>query len=262
VPIGFAGEMYIAGHGLARGYLHLPGATAASFVANPFGVPGSRMYRTGDHARWREDGQLEFIGRGDYQVKVRGFRVELGEVESSIARHPCVDRAVVVAHAAPTRGSYLIGYVTPAKDRVLVVTELNSFLRGRIPAYMIPSEFLALDALPLTRNGKINYDLLPAPSRASGNGRPPQSGEEKFLCEAFSELLGVSDVSVSDSFFDLGGNSLLAVSLINRVRAALHAEIGIRDVFDAPTIAQLAERLRDSRPDRPVLHARSQQSGQ
>ena len=195
-------------------------------------------------------------------MKVRGFRVELGEVESSIARHPCVDRAVVVAHAAPTRGSYLIGYVTPAKDRVLVVTELNSFLRGRIPAYMIPSEFLALDALPLTRNGKINYDLLPAPSRASGNGRPPQSGEEKFLCEAFSELLGVSDVSVSDIFFDLGGNSLLAVSLINRVRAALHAEIGIRDVFDAPTIAQLAERLRDSRPDRPVLHARSQQSGQ
>ncbi len=262
VPVGFSGELYIAGQGLARGYLHLPGLTAANFIANPFGDSGSRMYRTGDHARWREDGQIEFIGREDYQIKIRGFRVELGEIESVIDQHPDVDRAVVVAHANGVHGNYLIAYIVPAQDHSLETSELRSFLQGRVPPYMLPSKFVTLDSLPLTGNGKIDRDSLPIPERNAGNGRSPRNKKEEVLCDVFIELLNVDSVSIDDSFFDLGGNSLLAVILISRVRAALHADLGIREIFDTPTVAQLADGLRDRGRDRPTLRARSRPGGQ
>jgi amino acid adenylation domain-containing protein len=261
VPVGFSGELYIAGRGLARGYLWLPEATAASFVANPFGDPGSRMYRTGDHARWREDGQIEFIGRDDDQIKIRGFRVELGEIESAIGQHPSVHRAVVVARADSARGNYISAYVVPSESHSLVIGELRSFLQRQIPPYMLPSEFVMLDAFPLTGNGKIDRNSLPLPERMASTGRPPRNKKEEVLCKIFAELLTRDHVSVDDSFFDLGGNSLLAVSLISRVRAALHADIGIREIFDTPTVARLADGLRDSDGGRPVLRPRSRPIG-
>jgi amino acid adenylation domain-containing protein len=261
VQAGFSGELYIAGCGLARGYLWLPAATAASFVANPFGDPGSRMYRTGDHARRREDGQIEFIGRDDDQIKIRGFRVELGEIESAIGRHPSVDRAVVVARADSARGNYLSAYVIPADNHSLAVAELRSFLQGQVPPYMLPSEFVMLDAFPLTGNGKIDRKSLPLPERMASTGLPPRNKKEEVLCGIFAELLHRDHVGIDDSFFDLGGNSLLAVSLISRVRAALHADIGIREIFDTPTVARLAEGLRDSDGGRPVLRPRSRPGG-
>jgi len=261
VPAGFSGELYIAGRGLARGYLGLPAATAASFVASPFGGPGSRMYRTGDHARWRDDGQLEFIGRDDDQIKIRGFRVELGEIESAIGQHPSVHRAVAVARSDSARGNYVSAYVVPAEGHSLETAELRSFLQGQIPPYMLPSEFVMLDAFPLTGNGKVDRNSLPLPERRASPGRPPRNKKEEVLCEIFAELLNRDHVSVDDSFFDLGGNSLLAVSLISRVRSALHAEIGIREIFDTPTVARLAEGLRDSDGGRPVLRPRPRPNG-
>jgi amino acid adenylation domain-containing protein len=262
VPVGFVGEIYIAGLGLARGYLWMPEVTAANFVANPFGEPGSRMYRTGDSARWREDGQLDFIGREDDQVKIRGFRVEPGEVESVINRHPSVDRAVVVAHADEVRGKHLIAYVVPVRDGSVSPMELRSFLQDWVPSYMMPAEFVTLDSFPLTGNGKIDRKSLPVPRHIPGTGRAPRNKKEEVLCGIFAELLQVDAVGVDDNFFDLGGHSLLATILISRVRAVLHADLGIREIFDTPTVAQLADRLRDGSRDRPVLRTRSRPSRQ
>jgi len=219
------------------------------------------MYRTGDHARWREDGQIEFIGRDDDQIKIRGFRVELGEIESAIGQHPSVHRAVVVARADSARGNYISAYVVPSESHSLVIGELRSFLQRQIPPYMLPSEFVMLDAFPLTGNGKIDRNSLPLPERMASTGRPPRNKKEEVLCKIFAELLTRDHVSVDDSFFDLGGNSLLAVSLISRVRAALHADIGIREIFDTPTVARLADGLRDSDGGRPVLRPRSRPIG-
>jgi amino acid adenylation domain-containing protein len=262
VPLGFVGELYIAGAGLARGYVGLPDVTAASFVAAPFAGPGTRMYRTGDYARWRSDGQLEFIGRLDHQVKIRGFRVELGEIEAAIDRHPKVDRAVVVARTDAVRGNYLIAYAVAGRDQALDAAELRSFLDQRVPAYMQPSELVTLDSFPLTGNGKIDRSSLPLPERVSGTGQEPRNEKEEALCAIFADLLQVDSVGIDESFFDLGGHSLLAASLISRVRATLQADLGIREIFDAPTVAQLAGRLRDTDGDRPVLAARPRPDGQ
>ncbi|WP_197043308.1 non-ribosomal peptide synthetase [Saccharothrix sp. NRRL B-16314] len=252
VAPGVRAELYIAGDGLARGYLNASGTTAERFVANPFGPPGSRMYRTGDIVSWTVDGQLEFAGRADDQVKVRGFRVEPGEVESVLAGHDAVDRAAVVAQDDGSGERRLVGYLAVRSD--LDAGTLRDWLRGRLPEHMVPSVFVILDGLPLDRNGKVDRRALPKPEpAAAGDGRLPRTPAERTLCELFAEVLAVGSVSIDDDFFALGGHSLTATRLVNRIRAELGGELPVRAVFDAPTVAGLAEVLAGADAARPPL---------
>jgi amino acid adenylation domain-containing protein/non-ribosomal peptide synthase protein (TIGR01720 family) len=246
VPDGLAGELYIAGAGLARGYLDRPALSAGRFVANPFD-DGSRMYRTGDLVMRRPDGNLEFLGRTDDQVKIRGYRVEPGDVETVLAAHPHVAQAAVIARPDPTTsGSHqLIAYVVATSAQTAeaeLITELRSHLKATLPAYMVPSAMARVDALPLTDNGKLDVRALPEvdPATQHQRSRAPESAEEQTLCELFADVLELPAVGADDDFFDLGGHSLLSIRLINRIRAALGAELSLRDVFDAPTVAELA----------------------
>ena len=243
-PIGVIGELYLAGACVARGYLNRPGATAERFLPNPFGAPGSRMYRTGDLARWRPDGNLEFLGRNDFQVKVRGFRVELGEIEAVLRAVPGVAQVVVTAHDAGAAGKQLVGYVVAAPGFELDPAELRAAVASVLPDYMVPAFVTVLASLPVTHTGKVDRQALPAPVAATDVvGGSPQTAEETALCAIFAEVLSLPEVGTGDNFFALGGHSLLAARLVAEIRTALGYELAVRDLFNHPSVRELADQL-------------------
>ena len=239
-PPGVAGELYLGGVGLARGYLHRSGLTAERFVADPF-AQGERLYRTGDLVRWREDGQLEYLGRLDHQVKIRGLRIELGEIEAELLSQSEVREAVVVAQESPG-GSRLVAYVVPQADSELDTSSLREALGQRLPDYMVPGVVVTLDALPLNANGKVDRKALPAPDLASSTQyEPPQGEVEEALAETWSDVLGMDQVGRHDNFFELGGHSLLAMQMAARVQADMQVELQLSEVFRKPLLRDLAE---------------------
>ncbi|NNC00087.1 amino acid adenylation domain-containing protein, partial [Corallococcus exiguus] len=244
VPVGVAGELYLAGEGQARGYLLRPELTAERFIPEPYGPPGGRMYRTGDRVRYRLDGRLEYLGRIDFQVKVRGFRIELGEIEAALRRAPGLKDAVVVAkgEAADKR---LVAYVTPKANASLEVEALKTHLRLGLPEYMVPAAFVVLDALPLNSNGKVDRKALPEPEAPQSGDTyvAPRTEVEAKLASIWAEVLRLPQVGVKDSFFELGGHSLLATQVVSRVRAEFSVELPLRALFESPTVEALAVRL-------------------
>ena len=245
LPAGIAGELYVGGAQVARGYLAQPGMTAARFVPDPFAsVPGARLYRTGDRTRWRADGTLEYLGRVDGQVKVRGFRIEPGEVEAVLRRCPGVDDCVVVVRDDAPGGRRLVAYVVGGAEPGVA----RAHLRDALPEYMVPAAVVAVDAFPLTPNGKVDRRALPAPAPAPApGGRVPGTELEARLAGIWRELLGVEAVGVEDNFFDLGGHSLLLVRLQARLAADLGREVPVVDLFQFPTVRALAGRLLGAR---------------
>jgi acyl-CoA synthetase (AMP-forming)/AMP-acid ligase II/aryl carrier-like protein len=284
VPAGVPGEIFIGGEGVARGYLNRPELTAEKFVRNPFGQSGPgvppvpagaadgtdslalarslgrrdagpafpRLYRTGDLGRWRANGEIEFLGRLDHQVKLRGHRLELGEVESLLGRHPTVRQAVVVAREDHPGDARLVAYVVAAPDAKPNATELRRFAREHLPEAMIPSAFVFLDALPLTPNGKVDRQALPAPE----GRRPeletaylaPRTELEQTVAGIWRDLLRVEQVGLRDNFFDLGGHSLLVVQMQARLRDALGRDVPVVKLFQYPTIGALAVFLSEREP--------------
>ncbi|WP_452603487.1 amino acid adenylation domain-containing protein, partial [Saccharothrix hoggarensis] len=253
VADGVTGELFIAGAGLARGYLGRPGLTAQRFVADPFGPPGQRMYRTGDLVRWNPQGELDFVGRVDEQVKVRGFRIEAGEVEAALARHPGVAQAAVAARHDHVGAKRLVAWVVPEGDRLPTDDELRELVLRTLPDYMVPSAFAAVDRLPLSANGKVDRKALPdpdwqAPSRAARVA--PRTPAETAVAAAWADVLGVAPdrIGADDDFLGLGGDSIQAIRVVSRLRAALDVPLSSGDVFDARTVAGLAALLADRRP--------------
>ncbi|WP_199520574.1 non-ribosomal peptide synthetase, partial [Kitasatospora sp. MBT63] len=246
VPVGVVGEIHVSGPGVARGYLNRPDLTAERFVPNPFGAPGSRLYRSGDLARRLPDGTLEFVGRADDQVKIRGYRIELGEIQAAVAAHPGVREAVVIAREDSPGRKELVAYWTAEADGGPTAADLRTLLGQSLPGYMVPAAFVRLDAFPLTGNGKTDRRALPAPER-SGAGQDeaftaPRTVTEQRIAEVWCQALGLERVSVDATFFDLGGDSIRAVSLVGVLREADY-DVTVRDVFEHRTVAALAQYL-------------------
>ncbi len=249
VPVGIPGELYIGGAGLARGYLNRPELTAERFIPHPFSQKhGERIYKTGDLVRPRADRNIEFLGRTDAQVKIRGYRIELGEIEALLVQHPAVKEAAVVAEDDLSGNKRLVAYVVADRDRTLNPLEMRSFLKEKLPAYMIPQAFVAIAFLPLTPNGKIDRLRLQAPENLTSNSTdksciPPRTPTESTLAQIWSEILNTELVGISDNFFDLGGDSLLAIRLINEINQQFQRDLPLSDLFLNPTIEALAYSL-------------------
>src|SRR3954447_3736660 len=243
LPVGVPGELCLGGEALARGYLNRPELTAERFVPDPFGGFGSRLYRTGDRARWRSDGALELLGRMDHQVKVRGFRIELGEIEAVLSTHPAVREAAVTAPADASGDRRLVAYVSATDgERPLDVAALGAYLGSRLPSFMVPSMWVELAALPLTRTGKVDHKALPAPGETATGAayEAPRTATEEMLAGIWGDLLRRERVGVHDNFFALGGHSLLATQVVSRLRDRLGVELPVRALFEQPTVAGLA----------------------
>ncbi|WP_051775978.1 non-ribosomal peptide synthetase, partial [Actinoalloteichus caeruleus] len=250
-PVGAPGELYVAGSGVARGYLNLPGRTAERFVADPFAGDGERMYRSGDLARWRSDGDLEYLGRADNQVKIRGFRIELGEVETVLGQHPAVADASAVVREDTPGDRRLVCYATPSGDRLPPQQELRAFLKLRLPSYSVPSVIVALDELPLTNNGKIDQRRLPPPSEpaaaTSSASRQPLTDDQAVLAAIWARVIGVPEVGPRDDFFELGGDSILSMQVVAEARrSGLRLTTG--DLYANPTVEALATVVEAARP--------------
>ncbi len=242
LPAACTGELYLSGAGLARGYLNRPGLTAERFIADPFS-PGARMYRTGDLVRWRSDGTLEFLGRADQQVKIRGFRIELGEIETVLTTQSEIKQAIVIARDKGAAGKQLVAYIVLADGRPFDPATLQQRMAERLPRHMLPSAIVVLPALPLTPNGKIDRRALPAPEWRGNSDAPPRTPDEEILCHIFGEVLSLDRIGIHDSFFDLGGHSLMAMQLLSRIHATFGIDLPMRSLFDSPTVAQLATQL-------------------
>src|SRR6185312_8129845 len=280
VPAGIAGEIYLGGAGLARGYLGQPGLTAQRFVANPYGPAGGRLYRTGDIGRWNAQGQIEFLGRNDQQVKIRGYRIELGEIEAQLLRHPQVKEAVVLAREGATytsrggsqesegepaigaqshgsREKRLVAYYVASGESAPEVESLRSHLQQHLPEYMVPAAYVCLEQLPLTANGKLDRRALPGPTDSAygvHEYEAPVGELEQTLASIWQELLQVERVGRRDNFFELGGHSLLVVQLISRVRERVGVELGLREVFEHGSVAGVASALKRARQaDQPPI---------
>ncbi|ETW97426.1 MAG: hypothetical protein ETSY1_22675, partial [Candidatus Entotheonella factor] len=241
VPVGIPGELCIGGDGLARAYYNRPALTAAQFIPNPFGA--GRLYKSGDLARYLPDGTIEFLGRLDAQVKLRGFRIELGEIEAALSQHEAVQEALVLVREHPPGQKQLAAYIASGEpDATLLIPALTTHLKQTLPDYMVPSAFVVLDHFPLTPNGKVDRQALPAPETTSSEDRyvVSRTPTEAVLAAIWSDVLGVDRVGMHDNFFDLGGHSLVATQVISRVRDAFHTELPVRTVFESPTIAELA----------------------
>ncbi|HWF19955.1 MAG TPA: non-ribosomal peptide synthetase, partial [Verrucomicrobiae bacterium] len=246
VPVGVTGELYIGGAGVARGYLHRPELTAEKFIPDPFSQKsGARLYKTGDLARYLPDGNIQFLGRIDHQVKVRGFRIELGEIESVLRRHPDIRETIVVARADQNGEKRLIAYVVADQQPTLTPRELKTHVASLLPEYMVPSAFVLMDALPLTPNGKVDRKALPEPESQSENcdSIPPSTPAEMAVAKLWCEVLGVKQVGIHDNFFELGGHSLMATQLISRFSKFHKIQVKLRDIFNAPTVAEMSRWL-------------------
>ena len=259
---GVVGELYVAGPGLARGYRHRGALTADRFVANPYGAAGDRLYRTGDLVRWtRPDAdaspQLAYIGRADQQVKLRGYRIELGEIDAALTAHAEVVFSATVGHQSPGGVMTLVSYVKLIAGASVSPPELREFLARSLPAYMVPSTVVQLDEVPLTPLGKLDRNALPAPVFESRDFRAPTTPIEEIVALTFAEVLGIDRIGVDDSFFDLGGNSLVATQVVSRLGAAFDTRVPVRLLFDAPTVGALAARIESHSGEggRPVLVA-------
>ena len=252
VPVGVTGELYVGGDGLARGYLNQPGLTAEQFLQDPFSdLPNARMYRTGDLVRWRNDGTIEFLGRRDQQIKLRGFRIETGEIETVLLRHSAIRQAVVVLREDRPGDKRLVAYIVPQKNQSEnFVNELRQYLHHKLPDYMIPSSLVTLDDLPLTANGKVDKSALPRPDISAHDRKhafvSPRNSVEEMLAGAWSSVLGINQISVYDNFFELGGHSLLAVRVVDAVKSSSGITIKVADLFRHATVAELAESLPES----------------
>ncbi|MEH2466951.1 MAG: amino acid adenylation domain-containing protein [Nostoc sp.] len=250
VPIGISGELYIGGEGLARGYLNRPELTAEKFISNPFSPnPKSRLYKTGDLARYLPDGHIEYLGRIDYQIKLRGFRIELGEIETALLQHPGVKEGVVIVREDTSNENNLVGYIVAetGQDSLQVISQLRRFLKQQLPDFMVPTIFMALEAMPLTPNGKVDRKALPEPDASrpelEANYVAPRTPIEQQIADIWMQVLNVKRVGIYDNFFELGGYSLVGIQVVSRVRQALQVEILMSNLFELPTVADLAERV-------------------
>ncbi|RVW00084.1 non-ribosomal peptide synthetase, partial [Rhodococcus xishaensis] len=249
VPAGVPGELYLAGSGIARGYLGRPALTAERFVANPFGDAGTRLYRTGDVVRWNSDRQIEYVGRSDDQVKIRGFRIELGEIDAALAAHDDVDFAASVAHESSTGSKVLVSYVHPASGREIDTAALIDFVGRSLPRHMVPATVMMLDEIPLTPGGKLDRKALPEPMFEAKEFRAPTTATEELVAAVFAEVLDTPRVGRDDDFFELGGNSLMATQVVSRLSATAGAQIPVRVVFGASTVEALAAHIDNASGD-------------